>query len=485
MGMAATLRSAGIFSDAKYTSAMAEKSFNEVPRSDRELYEKGLAAVERNNLDYALVIFNQVLSNMPGFYECREKLRATQLKKAGAGGGFFKKMLGKAGSSPNLAKAQILLRSNPLEAIKAVEEILNSDPNNALAHKTLADAALAADLPKTAVLSLEIARRNDPQDQDIALRLAEALVLIGNVTRAMAMYTELKRLKPYDPELDMTIKNLTASITMAEGGYNELQGGEGSYRDILKNKDEAVSLEQANRVEKAEDIGRRLIAEYEARLEQEPRNLKIIRDIAELYTQIKEFDKALEFYNRIVEQEGLNDPSLEKAIADTNVRKYDWQIAQLDKNAPDYAEQTAKLQTEKQEFLIQDARRRVEKYPNDLALRFELGTILFNAKKFGEAYAEFQRSQNNPHLRIRSLLFMGQSLLGRNMNDLAVRALQNALKEKVGMDDERKELLYHLGVALEKMGKRDEAIEQFKLIYEVDSAYRDVGARVDAFYAGD
>jgi tetratricopeptide (TPR) repeat protein len=463
---------------------MAEKSFSEVPRGERELYEKALAAVERNNLDYALLIFNQVLSKEPGFYECREKLRATQLKKAGSGGGFFKKMLGKAGSSPNLAKAQILLRSNPLEAIRVVEEILNSDPNNALAHKTLAEAAIAAGLLKTGVLSLEIARRNDPADQDIALRLAEALVLMGNVTRAMSVYNELKRLNPFDSELDMTIKNLSASITMAEGGYNEIEGGQGSYRDILKNKEEAVSLEQENRVEKAEDIARRLISEYEARLEQEPRNMKLIRDIANLYTQAKDFDKAIELYNRIVEQEGMNDPSLEKAISDTHLRKLDWQISQMDKNAPDYAEQEAKLQAAKQEFLIQDARRRVEKYPNDLALRFELGVILFNAKKHGEAYAEFQKSQNNPHLRIRSLLFMGQSLLGRNMNDLAVRALQNALKEKVGMDDERKELLYHLGVALEKMGKRDEAIEQFKLIYEVDSAYRDVGARVDAFYSG-
>jgi tetratricopeptide (TPR) repeat protein len=334
------------------------------------------------------------------------------------------------------------------------------------------------------VLSLEIARRNDPQDQDIALRLAEALVLMGNVTRAMAIYNELKRLNPFDTELDMTIKNLSASITMAEGGYNEIESGQGSYRDILKNKEEAVSLEQANKVEKSEDIARRLISEYEARLQQEPRNLKLIRDIADLYTQAKDFDKAIALYNRIVEQEGLNDPSLEKAMAETNLRKFDWQISQLDKGAADYAEQEAKLQAAKQEFLIQDARRRVEKYPNDLALRFELGTILFNAKKHGEAYAEFQKSQNNPHLRIRSLLFMGQSLLGRNMNDLAVRALQNALKEKVGMDDERKELLYHLGVALEKMGKRDEAIEQFKLIYEVDSAFRDVGARVDAFYSG-
>jgi tetratricopeptide (TPR) repeat protein len=482
--MAATLGKTGIFGAGKYTSTMPEKSFNEVPRIERELFEKGMAAVERNNLDYALVIFNQILSKEPGFYECREKLRGAQLTKAGKGSSLFKKFLGKAGSSPNLAKAQIVLRNNPLEAIKAVEEILNGDPNNVLAHKTLAEAAIAADLPRTAVLSLEIARRAAPEDQDVALRLAEALVLIGNVSRAMAIYNELKRLNPHDTELDMTIKNLTASITMAEGGYDEIATGNASYRDILKDKDEAVSLEQQNRVEKAGDIARRLISEYQARLEQEPRNLKLIRDIANLYTQTKDFDKALEYYHRIAAEEGLNDPSLEKAISDTNLRKFDYQISQLDANAADHAEQSGKLQAERQEFLIKDARRRVEKYPNDLSLRFELGTILFNAKKYGEAIAEFQKSQNNPHLRIRSLIVLGQCFLGRNMNDLAVRALQNALKEKVGFDEERKEILYFLGVALEKMGKREEAIEQFKLIYEVDSAYRDVAARVDAFYAG-
>jgi tetratricopeptide (TPR) repeat protein len=463
---------------------MPEKSFNEVPRVERELFEKGIAAVQRNNLEYALVIFNQVLSKVPGFYECREHLRHAQHKKAGSGGSLFKKILGKAGSSPNLAKAQILLRTNPLEAIKAVEEILNSDPNNVLAHKTLAEAAIAADLPKTAVLSLEIARKNAPDDQDVARRLAEALLLIGNVGRAMTIYNELKRLNPFDSELDMTIKNLTASITMAEGGYDEIAGGNASYRDILKNKDEAVSLEQQNRVEKAGDIARRLIAEYEARLEKEPKNLKLIRDIADLYIQIKEFDRGLEYYNRIVNEEGLNDPSLEKAIADTHARQFDHQIEQLDATAADHAEQVAKLRASREDFLIKDARRRVEKYPNDLALRYELGSLLFNAKKYSEAIAEFQKSQNNPHLRIRSLILLGQCFLGRNMNDLAVRALQNALKEKIGFDDERKEVLYNLGVALEKMGKREESIEQFKAIYEVDTAYRDVAARVDAFYSG-
>jgi tetratricopeptide (TPR) repeat protein len=467
-----------------YTKGMPEKSFHEVARVERESYEKGLAALERNNLDYALFIFNQILSKEPGFYECREHLRGAQLKKAGSGGGFFKKVFGTAGNSPALAKAQILLRTNPGEAMKSAEEILNSDPNNVLAHKTLAEAALKLDFPKTAVLSLEIARKNSPKDQDIALRLAEALVVLGNVQRAMTIYEELKRLNPHDTELDMTIKNLTAHVTMEEGGYNQIASGNASYRDILKDKDEAVSLEQQGRVEKAEDISRRLIAEYEERLAKEPKNLKVIRDIAEEYTRIKEFDLALEFYNRIAAEEGLTDPSLEKAMADTVMRKYSDQIAKLDSAAPDYAQQVAKLRAEQQNYLVNDCRRRVEKYPNDLGLRFEMGELYLKAGRVSEAIQEFQKAQANPHRRIRATMYLGQCYLARNMSDLAVRAFQNALKEKIGFDDERKEILYGLGLAYEKMGKTEEAIEQFKQIYEVDIGFKDVAARVDAFYGG-
>jgi tetratricopeptide (TPR) repeat protein len=61
--------------------------------------------------------------------------------------------------------------------------------------------------------------------------------------------------------------------------------------------------------------------------------------------------------------------------------------------------------------------------------------------------------------------------------------LQNALKEKLVFDDEKKDLIYNLGVMLEQMGKREEAIEQFKQIYESDIGYRDVAAKVDAYYA--
>src|ERR1044071_6786081 len=120
---------------------MPEKTLAQVPRGARELYDKGNAALQKKNFDYAIAIYNQVLSSEPGFYPCREALRASQFSKAGSGGGFLKKMFGTASASPQLAKAGIQLRTNAADALVTCAQILNSDPNNSAAHKILADAA--------------------------------------------------------------------------------------------------------------------------------------------------------------------------------------------------------------------------------------------------------------------------------------------------------------------------------------------------------
>ncbi|MFM7099641.1 MAG: hypothetical protein ACKO3N_00535, partial [Verrucomicrobiota bacterium] len=106
------------------------------------------------------------------------------------------------------------------------------------------------------------------------------------------------------------------------------------------------------------------------------------------------------------------------------------------------------------------------------------------AGRVGEAIAELQKAQNNPSRRIPAMSLLAQCFARRGMNDLAARKLQEALKEKLVFDAEKKDLHYQLGLVLEKMGRAAEAIEQFKTIYESDIEYRDVAARVDAYYAG-
>ncbi|MGV3774783.1 MAG: tetratricopeptide repeat protein [Verrucomicrobiales bacterium] len=463
---------------------MVEKSFSDIPRNVRDLYEKGNMALQKKNYDYAIAIYNQVLQNEPAFYEGRESLRAAQLRKAGNGGGFFKKLLGAASSSPSIAKAQLQLRNNPIEAISTCEGILNDDPNNVMAHKTLAEAAQAAGFTKTAILSLEMAMKAAPKDTDVALRLAEALTNAGQINRAETIYKELQRINPHDQNLSQLLKNLAAQRTMKEGGYDSLADGKGSYRDILKNKEEAVTLEQENRQVKSESDSERLLNEYLVRFANEPANMRLARSIAEIYIRQKNFDKALEYYNILASGEQGNDATLQKEITQLRTQQLDHHIQQLDQNDPEYQEKLSKLQFARQDLTLNAARQAVERYPNDLQLRFELGQLYFQHGKIAEAIQEFQKAQTNPHRRIQSLYYLGLCFSQRNMNDLAVRSLQNAVKDKPTLDDEKKDIMYALGGVLQKMGKVEEAMEYYKQIYEVDIGYKDVAAKVDQHYSG-
>jgi tetratricopeptide (TPR) repeat protein len=295
--------------------------------------------------------------------------------------------------------------------------------------------------------------------------------------------SELARTFPADPEVAQTLKNVTAKRTLTEGGYAALEGGGGSYRDALRDKEETVSLEREQRGVRAADETARLLAEYEARLVEEPKNLRLLRTLAELYTQQKQFEKALESYQRIIAAEGSSEPSLEQAITNTRLRQYDDALARLDPQAQDYEAQKSRLEGERQTYELERARKLAEQYPSDLHIRFDLGEVYYRAGKLTEAIQEFQKAQANPHRRIQALYYLGQCFMQRGIHDLAARALQNAIREKQGFDDEKKGLIYALGVVFEKMNKPEEAIEQFKLIYEADIGYKDVAAKVDAHYS--
>ncbi|HHY85472.1 MAG TPA: hypothetical protein GYA07_08045 [Verrucomicrobia bacterium] len=464
---------------------MAEKTLNEISREVRLLYQKGTDALLRENIDYAIDLLNQVLQKEPGLIDARKALRSAQHKKSGGGRGLLKKVWSSASASPQIAKAQIALHRNPAEALHIAEQVLNNDATNSAAHRIIVEAANALQMPRTALMSLEQLILNSPKDKDLAIQYAYALAEVGETGRAEHVLVEISRFMPNDPDIAQALKNVSARKTLDEGGYDALSSGEGSYRDILRNESEAVSLEQEQRVQKSEDVADRLIREYEARLKTEPGNLRLLRSLGELYTQKKQFDRALEYYGKIKASEaGSGDPSLDAAIAETTVRRYEHEIEKLDPTDPEYSAKVDAINAEKMNFQITECRKRVERFPTDLSIRFEMGVLYFQAGKISEAIQEFQKAQANPHRRIVAMNYLAQCFAKRKMYDLAARTLQNAIKEKTVFDDEKKDLIYNLGSVLENMGKKEEAVEQFKLIYETDIGYRDVAAKVDAYYEG-
>jgi tetratricopeptide (TPR) repeat protein len=182
-------------------AVMPEKSLNELPRDLRMLFQKGNDALVRENYDYAIDLYLQVLEKEPTFFDCRKALRNAQFKKAGGGRGFFRKVLSSAGSSPLVAKGQIALRKHPAEALPIAEQIINHDPQSSQGHKLFVEAAMAMEMPRAAAMSLEILVANAPKDKALAIQFANALAQIGEAVRAERFLSEFIEHSAYDNEL--------------------------------------------------------------------------------------------------------------------------------------------------------------------------------------------------------------------------------------------------------------------------------------------
>src|SRR5437879_7991072 len=151
---------------------MPEKTTENVDRRASDLYNKALAALERNNLDYAIEMFTQTLTIEPNFTQARKFLRAAQVKRADSAGG-FKRMMVAAKTAPLLTKAKMAVGKNPLEAMSMAEQALTEDPKNGQALSILAEAAEAAQLPETTAQTLETYTKLSPRDPKAFHRLAK------------------------------------------------------------------------------------------------------------------------------------------------------------------------------------------------------------------------------------------------------------------------------------------------------------------------
>src|ERR1700710_11019 len=157
-------------------------------------------------------------------------------------------------------------------------------------------------------------------------------------------------------------------------------------------------------------------------------------------------------------------------ISETHIQQMEAEIVATP-DAPDITEKRAQIQTIKQDRLatvLADAREKVERNPTDKQYRFDLARVLYDCEQYREAIPQLQQAKSNPHIRNKALLMLGRCFERLNMNDLAENAMSEAVKELAVFNNEKKELLYDLGLVYQKMNKKDEYLNCMKEIYNSD-----------------
>ncbi len=456
---------------------MSEVLLEEVPRKTRELFDKATAALERGNLDYALDMFLTILDIEPRLLQARKMLRVTQIKRAKEkGAGPLKRILLQLKTFPRLLAVGAQISKDPLKALQQAERLMSVDPFNRQTGLLVVKAAEAAEIHEAGIHMLEWMLENHPDDIELMYWLARLHDEIGDTSGARAIYEKIADLRPNDPRAIKALKDAQARDTMHQGRWEEVGKKEG-FRLMLKNAEEAELLEQQAKAVKTANDAERLVDDLKAKIEREPRNINYRRALADQYLRLDRFDEALDALREADRISGGGDPQIDRAINAVTLRKYEAEIRTL-RAAGRTAEADAK-EREKDTYMMQDAARRVARYPNDLQFKYEYGVLLYEHGQYTEAIAQLQLAQRNPQRRLRSLYYLAMCFEKKGQLDIAVEQLKKALSETPTMDDTRKDVLYELGIIHEKMDQPEKALEFFKEIYAVDISFRDVAQKVE------
>ena len=275
---------------------MAVTTEKDLSPNSKSLWLKATSALETRNYGYAVSLIQAILKESPAFLIGRQWLRRAEIAATKGGKG---SML--SGSSLQVMKSQGLVKKDPKAAMVAAEEILEKEPHNVAANGLLKDAALAAGMPEVAGFALETMRDADPKNTKIMHELARHYVSVDDPTKAIDVYNAIVALNPADIEATKGGKDAAARASMRSGNWDQV-GKEGvDYRNMLKNKEEAVSLEQQNRLIKSADVIDQQLAELSAAYEENPNNLDVVRKIADLHEKKDDVEGALQYYQWAVE----------------------------------------------------------------------------------------------------------------------------------------------------------------------------------------
>ena len=434
---------------------------------------RGRQALETGRYELAVDMLMEAVSAAPDVLETRRLLRAAQIAnfrkngKSGFGAKLGYKMaqmkimglVKKGHGAEAMAEAEKLLCQNPL------------DPDNIEAAVKAAEAAGKAD---HAAITVEAAYECSNRDPALLERVATYYTMAKRYDKARDAYQKLSELKPGDQHILQLLKNTEAQATM-NAGWEQTAGKKGGFQALIANKEQAKKLDQANKAVVTGDDAEALIEEKKKQIEKEPNNMNFYRALARLYMQAKRFPEAIQTLEQ-AQQVNSADPELDRMLSTVRAADYEARIEALRKEGK--TEEADALEVEKNQFVFDDLATRVDHYPNDLHLRFELGYQYYIYEYYDDAIQHLQLAQKSPKDRLQALYYLAMCFLKKGQTDMAVMQLETARDQIPTMDDLKKKVVYQLGLCAEEAQDYEKAYSYYKDVYSADVTFGDLNERM-------
>src|SRR5437763_14880278 len=277
---------------------MPIKTEKELNEAQRALWLKTLAAMELRNFGYAISLLQGILKQEPQFLTGRQLLRRAEItQQKGA-----KKSLFNISTAPiAVMKAQREIKKAPQRAVEMIEKVLEEEPYHRQANLTLKEAAVAAGWPEIGVFALRTLLKEHPRDLKLLHELGQLYHQTGQSDEEVEIYNRITEIDPLDAAALRLGKDASARASMSSGGWAQAE----SYRELIKDKDVAISLEQQSRMQLTGEALEQQIAELQARQQAEPQNVDVVRRLGLLCEQKDNFEAAIKWYQRADAVDGI------------------------------------------------------------------------------------------------------------------------------------------------------------------------------------
>jgi tetratricopeptide (TPR) repeat protein len=443
-----------------------------------DCWRKGNEALPKENWDFAIAMYTTSVKLVPDNLTYRHSLRFTEYKK------YDGNMKGAAMASMKLMGPKGRIKKCRMSkdwkgVAEAAEDGLAVNPWDPALGADLGDALKELGYQEVAKFAYEESLKVDANNVAVNRNLALLYEERSEYPEAVKCWQRILKVEPTNGEARSKITALSAKSVMDRGGY---EGAE-STRNVMADHEIAKRLGTGKT---ADGPGMSVEADLQRAIRKDPANKDNYTKLADYYKREGKLEQAEEQLQKALEVSG-NDVGIREMLEDVQLDLMQRALSIAREQArntstdADLKKRAAELANELTKRKMEIFAVRVDRYPNDMRMKFELGAQYMTVQKWAMAIPLFQQARSDPRLKGEALIRLGKCFYYDGKKPLAIRQFEAAMLE-IKFDDKPdvyKDLYYFAGRLYEELKNFKAAEEAYQKVLEVDYEYKDTVDRLN------
>lgn len=436
--------------------------------------------MQNQNWDLAVEMFSTCVKLVPANLLYRQFLRNSTKKKYGdngKGAGTFEKTK-LMGIRSRIKKARTA--ENWEDASKAIEEGLLINPWDTQLNVDLAEVSLKLERGEIAKFAYMEAIRSDQKNKSHYIALATLLRERAEYDDAIKAWEQVSRLDPQDLTAMRRITELQTEKTTHRGGYEDAQ----KTRDVLATRGAAAAGKSSAAPGESQET------DLKHAIRKDPGVIENYLKLASYYKSVKQFQQSHDTLVTALEI-SKGDPGVREQLEDAELllMKYALEDAKqlAQKSSDDESrKKAAELSIAMRDRRIEILTSRVERYPSNLALKFDLALLLMQLQKWTQSIPLLQKASQDPRLKAKAFVSLGKCFVYDKKLPLARGQFERAVPD-LNYDTEPetfKECHYLLGRVCEELKDTAGAESHYGEVLVVDYDFKDARDRLEKLQGG-